>query len=60
MRNTFAYDIDKWIKSEEGQEDLRKTKAEYMRMLDDPKTPKRILKTLPSTIKFIDLYLVEK
>ena len=60
MRNTFAYDIDKWIQSEEGQEDLRKTKAELVRMLEDPKTPKRIKKTLPSSIRFIDLHLLDK
>lgn len=60
MRNTFAYDIEKWIQSEEGQEDLRKTKAELSRLLDDPKTPKRRSEPFQRALRFIDLHLMDE
>lgn len=60
MRKHFKYDIEDYIRSPEGQKELRERRAELVRMLDDPKTPKRIRKTLPSSIRFIDLHILDK
>ena len=60
MRNTFKYDIEDYIRSPEKQKELRERRAELVRMLEDPKTPKRIKKTLPGSIWFIDLHLLDK
>lgn len=60
MRNTFSYDIDEYIRSPEGQKDLRERRAELVRMQEDPKTPQKFKRTIPRTLRFIDLYLQEE